>query len=59
LPVTKYGAELSVRAADGGKCAVQWTSTFEPQNIAPADAVGIVRGIYQAEFENLKKMFGA
>ncbi len=59
LPVLKYRAELRVRDAGGGKYLARWTSTFEPKNVLFADAVNFVRGIYAAEFENLKKLFGA
>ena len=59
VPISKYRAELSVRDAGGGKCLVRWTSTFEPKDVPSAEAVSIVRGIYEAGFENLKKLFGA
>ena len=59
LPISKYRAELSVRDAGSGKCLAQWTSTFEPKDVPSADALHIVRGIYEAGFENVKKLFGA
>jgi hypothetical protein len=58
LPLAGYRSELSVRDEKPGKCTVRWSSTFEPNAGAEADATAIVRGVYQAGFENLKKMFG-
>lgn len=59
LPVSNYTATLTVREAGGGKgCTVEWSSEFEPKGAPEGDAVAAVRGIYEAGFENLKKMFG-
>jgi len=58
LPLAGYRSELSVRDQKPGKCTVRWSSTFEPNAGAEGDATAIVRGVYQAGFENLKKMFG-
>ncbi|HLJ20707.1 MAG TPA: SRPBCC family protein [Stellaceae bacterium] len=58
LPVAGYRSELSVRDEKPGKCTVHWSSTFEPSGGSELDATAAIRGVYQAGFENLKKMFG-
>jgi len=58
LPVAGYRSELSVRDEGPGRCKVRWSSTFEPTGGSEADATALIRGVYQAGFENLKKMFG-
>ena len=58
LPVAKYRAELSVRDEGAGRCRVRWQSTFEPKGAPEGDAIGAIRGVYQAGFESLKRMFG-
>lgn len=58
LPVAGYRSELSVRDESPGHCKVRWSSTFEPTAGTEADATAAIRGIYQAGFDNLKKMFG-
>ena len=57
LPVSNYVATLKVR--EGGKgCEVEWSSEFEAEGAPESDAVAAISGIYEAGFENLKKMFG-
>lgn len=57
LPVSNYTATLKVR--EGGKgCSVEWSSEFEAKGAPEGDAVAAISGIYEAGFENLKKMFG-
>jgi uncharacterized protein YndB with AHSA1/START domain len=57
LPVNNYTATL--RVSDGGKgCKVEWSSEFEAKGAPEGDAVAAISGIYEAGFENLKKMFG-
>ena len=59
LPVSNYTATLKVRESDGGKgCTVEWSSQFEAQGAPESDAVAAISGIYEAGFENLKRMFG-
>ncbi len=56
LPVANYRSTIKVRDGEDG-CTVEWSSDFEavgPDN----DAMKAVEGIYQAGFDNLKKMFG-
>lgn len=59
LPVAGYKARLHVReAADGHSCTVAWTSEFEPSGMPESDAVKVIRGLYEAGFDNLRKLFG-
>jgi len=58
LPVANYVATLSVTDLGHGKTKVEWSSEFKPAGAAEADAVKVIQGIYQAGFDNLKKMFG-
>ena len=57
LPVANYTATIRVSSSNGG-CTVEWSSEFDPSGAPESDAVAAVRGIYEAGFENLKKMFG-
>ena len=57
LPVSNYTATLKVRDSDKG-CSVEWSSEFEAKGAPEGDAVAAISGIYEAGFENLKKMFG-
>jgi len=59
LPVKGYIAQLTVRQGKTpSSCVVEWSSEFEPAGAAENDAVKIVRGIYEAGFKSLQKMFG-
>jgi Polyketide cyclase / dehydrase and lipid transport len=59
LPVAGYQAKLHVaESKDGKSCTVEWSSTFEPAGASEPEAVKVIRGIYEAGFENLRKMFG-
>ncbi len=58
LPVGRYTATIRVRpAADGKGSVVEWSSDFEPQG-PEQEALETIRGIYQAGFDNLRKLFG-
>jgi hypothetical protein len=60
LPVADYVATIRVRKTDGGPgCTIEWSSEFTPSGAPEGDAVAVIRGIYEAGFESLKKMFGA
>ena len=60
LPVARYRSTLRVKEQAGGRgCIVEWSSEFDPSGAAEHDAVKIVRGIYEAGFDNLRKMFRA
>jgi len=58
LPVADYLAELRVKDNGDGTSTVEWSSDFQPKGVPEGDAAKAVRGIYQAGFDNLKKMFG-
>lgn len=59
LPVSNYTATLRVREGEGGKgCVVEWSSEFDAKGAPEGDAVAAISGIYEAGFENLKRMFG-
>ncbi len=57
LPLANYRGSLTVTETDDG-CAVQWSGEFDPMGAPEADATKIVSDIYQAGFDNLRKMFG-
>jgi hypothetical protein len=59
LPVANYVAELRVRDNKDGTSTVEWSSNFMPAGVPETDALKAIQGIYQAGFDNLKKMFGA
>lgn len=59
LPVVSYKATIRVRQELGKPGSiVEWSSEFVPSGAAETDAVAAIQGIYQAGFDNLKKMFG-
>ena len=59
LPVANYQATIRVRQEPGKPGSiVEWSSEFAPSGAPETDAVAAIQGIYQAGFENLKKMFG-
>ena len=58
LPVANYTATLGVRDEGGNRCTVEWSSEFEPKDAPESQAVKVVQGIYEAGFQNLRKMFG-
>lgn len=59
LPVANYTASLKVSEKEGGSgCTVEWSSEFDAAGASENDAVAAIRGVYEAGFENLKKMFG-
>ncbi len=58
LPVANYTATIRVTEAPGGGSTIEWSSDFEASGAPETDAVQAIQGIYQAGFDNLKKMFG-
>jgi Polyketide cyclase / dehydrase and lipid transport len=59
LPVQQYQATLKVSEnTDGAGCTVEWASEFEPSGAPASDAEKVIRGIYEAGFDSLRKMFG-
>lgn len=57
LPVMNYTSKIKV-VKDGDGAKVEWSSNFEPSGASEPDAINAIAGIYQAGFDNLKKMFG-
>jgi len=57
LPVADYSAEVEVEDNGDGTSTLHWSSEFQPKGASEADAVGVIRGVYQAGIDNLKKMF--
>jgi hypothetical protein len=58
LPVADYAATIRVVEDDDGKgCTVEWTSDFEPTG-PEADALAVIRGVFEAGLKNLEAMFG-
>ncbi|MBM2830925.1 MAG: Polyketide cyclase / dehydrase and lipid transport [Gammaproteobacteria bacterium] len=58
LPVANYTATIRVKDAGGGKTKVEWSSEFDAEGASENEAVKAIQGIYQAGFDNLKKIFG-
>ena len=59
LPVADYAAEIRVIDNKDGTSTVEWSSEFQPKNASEPDAIKAIQGVYQAGFDNLRKMFGA
>ena len=58
IPVANYTATIKV-SGSGENSTVEWSSEFDPASgTTPEDAMKAVQGIYQAGFDNLRKMFG-
>ena len=58
LPVSNYHAEIKVKDNGEGKSSVEWSSEFSAEGAPEDDAIEVIQGIYQAGFDNLKKIFG-
>ena len=58
LPVANYVAEIRVSENPEGGCMVEWSSDFEAKGAPEADATRVIRDIYTAGFDNLRKLFG-
>lgn len=59
LPVANYVSTIRVRdKGDGTATVVEWSSEFTASGASEKDASKVIQGIYDAGFENLKKMFG-
>ena len=57
LPVANYTATIRVRETGAG-CSVEWSSEFDASGATENDATAAIRGVYEAGFENLRRMFG-
>ncbi len=58
LPVANYTSTIRVRDNGKGGCTVEWGSEFDAAGAPENDAVAAIQGVYEAGFENLRKMFG-
>ena len=61
LPVANYTATIKVIGqgpGNEGGCRVEWSSEFDSEAPTEGEARDVIQGIYQAGFDNLKKMFG-
>ena len=58
LPVMNYNSTLRLEKNDKGGCTVHWESDFQPSGAPETDAIKAIQGVYQAGFDNLRKMFG-
>ena len=59
LPIADYSATIKVIDQGNGKASVEWSSEFNASGASEQEAVDVIQGIYQAGFDNLKKMFGS
>lgn len=59
LPIANYTSTIRVIDEGNGKSQVEWSSEFTPAGVSDNDAVQVIQGIYQAGFDNLKKLFGS
>jgi hypothetical protein len=57
LPVANYRSTIKV-TGEGDNSTIEWSSEFDPMGGTEGEAADAVRGIYQAGFDNLQKMFG-
>ena len=57
LPLTNYKSTIKV-TGEGENCTVEWSSDFAVAGTSEGEGMKAVRGIYQAGFDNLQKMFG-
>lgn len=57
LPVANYTSTLRVTpSADGNGAKLEWSGAFDPAGLSENEAVAAVRGVYEAGFENLRKL---
>ncbi len=57
LPIANYTATIRI-SGEGDNCTIDWSSEFDAVGAPETDATAAIQGIYQAGFDNLKKMFG-
>lgn len=57
LPVANYTATIKV-TGHGDNSTVEWSSEFDSAGASPEDAMKAIQDVYQAGFDNLRKMFG-
>ncbi len=57
-PVSNYVATIRVRAEGDKKAIVEWSSEFNPAGASANEAMKTMEALYQAGFDNLRKLFG-
>lgn len=57
LPVDGYQATISVTPVNAMKSTVTWSSTFEANGVPGDQAEDVIRGVYEAGLQNLKRMY--
>ncbi len=58
LPLANYTSTITV-TGEGPNSKIEWSSEFDPATgTTPEDAMKAIQGVYQAGFDNLRKMFG-
>lgn len=57
LPVSNYTATIKV-SGEGGNSTIEWSSEFDADGAPEEAAMSAIADIYQAGFDNLKKMYG-
>ena len=60
LPVRNYVSTMQLSDAGGGRCRLDWSSTFEPaEGTTEADACKVVSGIYKGGISAMQGRFGS
>lgn len=57
LPVQQYQATISVRAVGSDQSEVTWSSDFRPDGVSSMEAEKVIKGVYQAGFQQLQTMY--
>lgn len=58
LPVSDYTASISVRKDNSGDgTIVEWSSSFRAQGAPENAAIRVIEAMYEAGFDNLKRIF--
>lgn len=57
LPVANYTATITV-SGEGDNSTIEWSSEFNADGASEQDAMSVIQDIYQAGFDNLKKIYG-
>jgi len=57
LPVANYSATIKV-SGEGDNSTIEWSSDFDAVGASDKDAMNAIQDIYNAGFDNLKKIFG-
>ncbi len=57
LPVANYSATIKV-SGEGDNSTIEWSSEFNADGASEQDAMSVIQDIYQAGFDNLKKIYG-